>query len=310
MLLFIEGLRWFVRVAECHSFSAVARENMISQATISRRISTIESHFKVSLFRRSTRNVALTEEGRNFLPRARRILTELEATENAMDRDRAQESGHVRVGTTNAFGLHLARALPEFHRRFPGLCIEMVLSDGFVNMIEEGLDLALRTGQVNEASLVARHLGDVPRHMVASPAYLASHGMVEDPAALQHHECVLFSYGATRQIWNIGESPVRVSGSYRTNSSIAQLEAVQNGMGISLFPHFQVEEGIRTGRLIRLLPDVPIEPISFYLTYPAHQTLPPRTRIVIKWIVSEARRFIILDQPLPSGRKGIGALST
>jgi DNA-binding transcriptional LysR family regulator len=108
-------------------------------------------------------------------------------------------------------------------------------------------------------------------------------------ADLQHHDCVLFSYGATRQIWNIDGEAVRVSGTYRTNSSLAQHEAVRNGMGISLFPCFQVEADIKSGDLVRLLPDIPMESIPFYVTYPGNQTLAPRVRKVMNWVATEAK---------------------
>lgn len=285
----IEGLRWFVRVAECGSFSAVAREAMTNQVTIGRRINMLEDQFRVTLFRRSTRSLSLTDEGRAFLGHARRILREVDALETEIHGQDSTHGGHVRIGTTNMFGLHLARSLPDFHRRHPGISVEMILSDGFVNMIEDGLDLAMRTGQVMETTIVARHLGDVSRHLVASPSYLADRTAPLCVADLQHHDCVLFSYGATRQIWNVDGEPVRVSGTYRTNSSLAQHEAVRNGMGISLFPYFQVEADIKSGHLVRLLPDVPMEAIPFYVTYPGNQTLAPRVRKVMDWITTEAK---------------------
>ncbi len=258
----VEGLRWFIRISECGSFSAVAREAMTNQVTVGRRISMLEAHFRVTLLRRSTRGLALTEEGVAFLGHARRILREFEALETDLHGGGRGLSGHVRIGTTNTFGCHLARKLPEFHRRHSGITIEMLLGDGFVNLVEDGLDLAMRTGQVNEATVIARHLGDVPRYMVAAPAYLEGRPYPASTADLQFHNCVLFSYGATSQIWTINSEAVRVSGTYRTNSSLAQHEAVRNGMGISLFAYFQVEEDVRTGALIRLLPEANIEVAS------------------------------------------------
>ncbi len=285
----IEGMRWFVRVAECGSFSAVAREAMTNQVTVGRRINMLEDQFRVTLFRRSTRSLALTDEGRAFLGHARRILREVDALETEIHGHDSDHGGHVRIGTTNMFGLHLARSLPDFHRRHPAITVEMILSDGFVNMIEDGLDLAMRTGQVMEATIVARHLGDVARHLVAAPSYLAERQPPQSVVDLQHHDCVLFSYGSTRQIWNIDGEPIRVSGTYRTNSSLAQHEAVRSGLGISLFPYFQVEADIRAGHLVRLLPDARMESIPFYVTYPAHQTLAPRVRTVMNWIMNEAK---------------------
>ncbi|CAN5117916.1 LysR family transcriptional regulator [soil metagenome] len=288
----IEGMRWFVRVAECGSFSAVARESMTNQVTVGRRINMLEDQFRVTLFRRSTRSIALTEEGRAFLGHAQRILREVDALETAIHGHESTHGGHVRIGTTNMFGVHLARSLPAFHRRHPGITVEMILSDGFVNMIEDGLDLAMRTGQVMETTIVARHLGDVARYMVAAPSYLAEREPPVCVTDLQRHDCVLFSYGATQQIWNIDGEPVRVSGTYRTNSSLAQHEAVRSGVGISLFPHFQVDDDIQSGRLVRLLPDAQMERIPFYVTYPAHQTLAPRVRTVMNWITNEAQGLI------------------
>ncbi|WP_336961498.1 LysR family transcriptional regulator [Sphingobium aquiterrae] len=288
----VEGMRWFVRVAECGSFSAVAREAMTNQVTVGRRISMLEAHFRMTLLRRSTRTLTLTDEGRIFLEHARRILREVDALEAEVHGGGRAPVGHVRIGVTSTFGCHLARQLPAFHRAYPGVTIEMQLSDGFVNMVEDGLDLAMRTGQVSETTVIAKHLGDVPRYLVAAPAYLAEHALPGCGADLQQHDCVLFSYGATSQIWSVDGEPVRVSGTYRTNSSLAQHEAVRMGMGISLFAYFQVEEDVRAGRLTRLLPDARLDPIPFYVTRPANQTLAPRVRLVRDWIVREARGLI------------------
>jgi DNA-binding transcriptional LysR family regulator len=168
----VEALQWFIRVAECGSFSAVAREAMTSQVMVGRRISMLEAHFHVVLLRRSTRGLALTEDGVAFLSHARRIVREFEAMEADLHSSERGYAGHVRVGTTNTFGCHLARKLPEFHLHHPGITVEMLLGDGFVHLVEDGLDLAMRTGQVNETTVVAKHLGDVPRYMVASPSSL------------------------------------------------------------------------------------------------------------------------------------------
>lgn len=285
----IEGLRWFVRVAESGSFSAVAREAMTNQVTVGRRVSMLESHFRVTLFRRSTRNLALTDDGRVFLGHARRILREVDALETEIHGHERDHGGHVRISTTSMFGLHLARGLVDFHRRHPAITVEMILSDGFVNMVEDGLDLAMRTGQILETTIAARHLGDVARYLVAAPAYLANRDAPKCATDLQRHDCVLFSYGSTRQVWNVDGESVRVSGTYRTNSSLAQHEAVRSGLGISLFPYFQVEDDIRSGRLVRLLPNSKMEPIPFYVTYPANETMPPRVRTVMRWITAEAK---------------------
>ena len=292
----IEGMRWFTRIAECGSFSAVAREAMTNQVTVGRRISMLEAHFRVTLLRRSTRGLALTDEGRAFLKHARRIIREVETLEAEIHGAGRVPSGHVRIGTTNNFGCHLARRLPDFHRRHPGVTVEMLLGDGFVNMVEEGLDLALRPGQVNETTIDARYVGDLPRYLVAAPSYLQHRPAPESVSDLQHHDCVLFSYGSTRQIWEIGGETVRVSGTYRTNSSLAQHEAVRNGLGVSLFAYFQVEEDIQSGRLVRLLPDAIVEPVPFYVTYPAHQTMAPRTRAVMNWMLAEAESLISVER--------------
>ncbi|HIQ18786.1 MAG TPA: LysR family transcriptional regulator [Novosphingobium capsulatum] len=288
----VEALQWFIRVAECGSFSAVAREAMTSQVMVGRRISMLEAHFHVVLLRRSTRGLALTEDGVAFLSHARRIVREFEAMEADLHSSERGYAGHVRVGTTNTFGCHLARKLPEFHLHHPGITVEMLLGDGFVHLVEDGLDLAMRTGQVNETTVVAKHLGDVPRYMVASPSYLERCGTPQSVEDLQFHDCALFSYGTTRQVWTINGEPVRVSGSSRTNSTLALQEVVRNGGGISLFAYFQVEDDIRTGRLVRVLPEAEVEPVPFYVTYPARQTLPARTRMVMNWIISEAESLI------------------
>src|ERR1700733_10507690 len=186
-----ETLRTFVRVAETGSLSAVARENNASQSTVSRQITSLEEHFGVRLFHRTTRHLSLTDDGESLHDHARGVLETVEGMEAALGQHKTSPAGHVRVGTPVSLGLGLMNRIPELVARYPGLSVELVMQDNAGDMIEEGLDLAVRSGEVLNQSLIKRSLGGVIRVAVAAPSYLSRVGCPRNPAELVEHECIV-----------------------------------------------------------------------------------------------------------------------
>ena len=172
----IGGLRSFIRVVETGSFSAVSRESNVSQSAVTRQIAQLEQHFGARLFHRTTRRLSLTDDGQGLLAHARHLVEAADEMEAALGRQSSSPTGLVRVGTSVAGGLFLAPRLPMLLARHPGLKVELVMRDQFSDMVEERLDLAWRSGDIADASLVVRRVGQLGRAVVAAPIYLERHG--------------------------------------------------------------------------------------------------------------------------------------
>nr|WP_298798625.1 LysR family transcriptional regulator [uncultured Acetobacter sp.] len=285
----LSALHSFVRVAATGSFSAVSRETGVSQPTISRHIALLEVHYGTTLFARTTRSLMMTEDGRSLLPHAYEVLEILETAETVLGRRRASVSGLVRLGMTTAFGLHFTSKLGELLERHPDLSVEVVIRDGFGDLVEEGLDLAVRVGDIAEGSLIARKLGVVRKWLVASPACLARCGTPQHPRDLPEYPAIVYNYGGGRHDWHLfrdeEESVIAPSTVFRANSSEAVLCAVSADIGIGLLPEFQVREDVQEGKLVRLFADWRIPNLPFYAVHTGPRTLPLRTRTVLDFLI-------------------------
>lgn len=282
----IEALRTFVRVGERLNFSAVATELNASHTTIARRIDFLEARFGVRLFHRSTRALALTDEGLRLRDHGRAILEDLEQAELDLSQGETGVRGVVRVGVTTALGLHYAEHLAALHARHPSLRIEFAVADWRSSMAEEGLDLALRVGEVPPGMEGIVPLGPIERILVAAPAYLRERGIPNRSDDLHRHECIAYGYGPSPAIWDVGDLRVPVSGCFRANSSEAVYRAVLSGLGIGLLPHIQVQHDLAAGRLQPLLADVVIDPLMLSVVHRFGETeLPPRIRVVRDFLI-------------------------
>ncbi len=294
----LAAFRTFIRIAETGSFSAVAREVNTTQPAVSRQIAALEEHLGARLFQRSTRSLTLTEDGRDLLSHARLVVEAVEETEAAIGRRRTSPAGMVRLGCPGVFGrIYVAPRLPVLLQRYPELSMELLVSDSVVDMVQDGLDLAIRVGEVLDASLVARRIGSTSALAVASPSYLAEHGEPTHPSELVGHECILFTRLASPEQWNFtgpgadsdAMLTVNVSGRLRTNGIEAVLEAAVAGMGVALVPTWMLgSKELRTSLTPILRSWQPRRrPIS--VVYPSRRFLAPRTRVVIDFLVDEFR---------------------
>ena len=280
-----------VRVVETGSFSAVAREREVSQAAVARQISQLEHHFGVRLFHRTTRKLSLTDDGEILLGYARPVLDGVEGMESALGRQSSSPVGLVRVGLSVAASHFLAPRLPALVANHPGLKVELVVSDRLSDMIEQRLDLALRTGEITDASLMKRNAGISPRVAVAAPSYVARHGTPSSPSELADHTCLVHDTGPDSNLWTFttpaGLESIQVSSGFLANDSGAVLLAALAGSGIAFLPQVQVFDALRNGQLMRVLLDFPAPDVPVSLVYSSRRHLAPRTRVVMEFILEQ-----------------------
>jgi DNA-binding transcriptional LysR family regulator len=283
-----------VRVAETGSFSAVAREREMSQAAVARQISQLEEHFGVRLFHRTTRKVSLTDDGQVLLGFARPVLEGVEGMEAALGRQSASPAGLVRVGVPVTSSHFLSQRLPTLLADHPRLKVELVVSDRFGDMIEDRLDLALRMGEITDASVVVRRSWTGVRVAVAAPSYIERHGKPSTPAELANHTCIVHDLGRGSDVWTFvtpeGPQDFRVSGGFLANDSRAVRLAARSGYGIAVLVLLEVFDDLRSGQLVRVLSDFPAPALPLSLVYPSRRHLAPRTRLVLEFILEQVRQ--------------------
>jgi DNA-binding transcriptional LysR family regulator len=288
------ALSVLVRVVETGSFSAVAREREVSQAAVARQISQLEEHFRVRLFHRTTRKLSLTDDGQILLGLARPVLDGVDGMEAALGGQSVSPVGLVRVGVTVTAGRFLAQRLPALLADHPGLKVELVVSDRFGDMIEDRLDLAMRMGEVTDASVVVRRLGTAWFVVVAAPSYIERKGKPSMPAELASHTCIVHDLGPGSNVWTFatsgGSEQFQVSGGLLANDVSAVHLAARSGYGIALLPLFEVLEDLRSGMLVRVLSEFPAPSVPLNLVYPSRRHLAPRTRVVFEFILEQVRQ--------------------
>jgi DNA-binding transcriptional LysR family regulator len=288
----LEGLAIFAKVAECQSFGAAAAELRLSKATVSKAIGRIESKLGARLIIRTARRFELTDAGRQLVGRATQILLEGEAAEDAARAQARAPQGLVRLAAPMSFGtLHVAPLLPEFLAAYPEISIDLHLSDAMSDVIGEGFDAAIRIAVNPGASLAARRLCEMPRYLVASPAYLDKHGRPKHPLHLAEHRCISYSYTMNAEVWRFTKgsrsSSVRPAGPLRANNGDAMMPALLAGAGIGVLPEFFLRDALQSKLLERLLPDWSIPMGAVYWVTPSEGPLPRRVEVLGNYLVEK-----------------------
>jgi DNA-binding transcriptional LysR family regulator len=285
--------RSFARVVEAGSFSAVAVEMNTSQPTISRQIAALEDHLGCILFQRTTRSLTLTDEGRTFYDLALATLDAAEQAEAAVGRRRGRVTGRLRLACAGVFGrLHVIPRLGAFMNRYPDVEIDLVMQDRTTDLVEEGVDLALRIGVNEDASLIGRKIGLSRRVVVAAPGYLAAHGTPQHPRDLTQHRCIVYSRLIGGPTWGFvcdaGPLRVDIGGPFRVDNTEGVRAAALNGLGIAYVPvwHF-VEDEIESGRLTVILRDFEPLPQPISVVWPSRRHLSPKVRAAIDFFAAE-----------------------
>jgi DNA-binding transcriptional LysR family regulator len=277
----------FTRIVERGSFSVVAHEMGVTQPTVSKQIHALETHLGVRLFNRSTRSLSLTDDGTRYYERCRAALEVVDDAEASV-RQGATPSGLLRVSCPIAFGvIHIAPRIKGFLDRYPNIKVNFLMSDLFVDLVEEGADVAVRIGELSDSALIARRIGDSRRIVTASPSYLRANGRPESPADLGHHDCIQFTGLSAMSRWHFdgpdGPEVVDVNGRLRASNATAVREAVVTGAGISLLPAWLIEHELACGVLEPVLTDYSPRSLPVNILYPPGRHQPAKVRCFIDY---------------------------
>jgi LysR family transcriptional regulator, regulator for bpeEF and oprC len=293
----LDAMRAFHRVVETGSFSAVARERGVAQPTISKQIAALESHLGAQLLNRTSRSLSLTESGQEFYEATSKVLADLDAAESRIGRRQAAPSGMLRVTLSAGIGrMHVIPALPEFLGRYPELSIDIVISDRFLDLVGEGIDLAVRIGQLDDSSLIARRIGSSGRRTFASQTYLRRHGAPQEPTDLARHDCIAFVFQGAAQDWRFegpdGPVMVRPSGRIRSNDAETIRQAVLSGLGIAHAPSWLFHREIASGEVKTLIEEWRPAPDPINAVHPAARLPSTKIRVFTEFLTD-----ILMRQP-------------
>lgn len=298
----LSGMAVFAQVVEARSFTGAARRLGISKAAVSKQVSRLEERLGARLLNRTTRRLSLTEVGAGFYERCARIVADAEEAELAVTRLNETPRGTLRVDAPVNFGMqYLAPLLPPFMLANPELKVDVSFNDRFVDLVDEGHDLAIRIGQLPDSSLIARKLGESGSVICAAPAYWERHGRPSRPADLANHNCFAYSYLATGHEWRLrgpeGDVAVRVSGSLTANNGDMLRQAAVAGLGVVATPLFIACDDLRAGRLEPVLGEYEQPRRGIYAVYPHNRHLSAKVRAFVDYLVEAL-------EPAPWGDAG------
>jgi DNA-binding transcriptional LysR family regulator len=294
----VAGMSVFVAVVRGGSFTGAAKATGLTPSAVSKTIARLEAGFGAQLVIRSTRRMTVTDAGQAFFERASSVLEELRAIEHEMSSSGKEPRGRVRISAPLLFGQALvAPAVFSFMKKSPAVSVDLDLSDRFVDLVEERIDVAVRITSQPPASFVARRAGEIRRVLCASPAYLRHSPKLRQPQHLSQHACLVAPYQSA-QVWEFrikgGATPesVRIEPRLRLNSTMALHDAAKAGLGIADLPRYLVEEDLRARRLVAVLQPHETRPSEVFVIYGSGTFLPARTREVAKYLVSELTRAL------------------
>ena len=283
----------FRRVVEAKNFSAVARETNMSQSTVSKHIAALEERLGTKLLNRSTRSLKLTEAGKEYYHHCIRILNDFQEAEASVGKGKIKPTGTLRISTSATFGrTYLLPHLKEFFETYPDINIELLFDDDYVDLVKEGIDLAIRIGPLADSTLIARKIGSSPRVVVASPEYLVKHGRPRKPADLIKHSCLVYTLQKSPDLWYFnstqeGDESIRVSGRLKASSPDAVCDATIKGLGISIVCEWHAREYIKTGALNVILPDYRPTTYDIHAVYPERRFVPQKVKRMIEFLTAK-----------------------
>ena len=282
----IDAMQAFVAVADLQGFAPAARKLGLSPSGVTRLIAALEQRLGARLLQRTTRSVMLTDIGTRYLERARRILADVEEAEGSAQDERTRPSGRLVVSAPVGFGrLHVSPVMSAYLKRYPEVSAELRLADRMVNLVEDGIDLAVRIGHLADSSLVARHVGEMRRIVVASSGYLQQHGEPSTPETVVSHETIQFGAMTASPDWRFVEDgrEIRVACTPRftTNSADAAIQYAEQGGGLTRVLAYQAADAIKGGRLRVVLAQFEQPPLPIHIVYPTSRLLSAKVRAFI-----------------------------
>ena len=294
----LKAHRFFAMVAVTGSFAATARHFQVPASSVSRFIAALEREIGQQLFYRNTRAVKLTEAGERYYLQIREVLELLDAASEDASGKGSDVRGLVRINAPLALGrLHIAPLVQDLYRRFPELIVELTLTDLFIDPVQEGADITVRVGHLEDSRLIGRKICDQRYMLCASPAYLARRGIPTTPQALREHECLVYKGQGGMQRWHFRQPQddkaqiIDVQGPFRSNNAEALVEAAVAGLGIVLFPTWLFAPGsLRSGQLVELLPHwvgaIEAIPSQIHLISPENRLRSKKVRAVTEFLLA------------------------
>ena len=298
-MISLENVRIFMRAVETGSFSAAGRKLRLSPSVVSYRIQLLEDHLNSRLLTRTTRSMSLTEAGRVFFDRCIEVVEAVERAEASVALERgAAPRGTLHVTTPLGLGRRVIAPMLAVYRTLqPHTEVRLRLSDHLLDLVQEGVDVAIRIARMEDSSFTLRKIADVRRLLCASPDYLAKRGAPAIPQDLAAHDCLLLRFPGSQQFrWTLdfhGEAvTIPIAGPLDADDGDVLTQWALDGLGIVLKPLFEVAPLIAEGRLVEVLPEAPPLPVTLGILYPSRRMLPPRTKSFIDLSVEEMRRHL------------------
>ncbi|WP_232787385.1 LysR family transcriptional regulator [Spongiibacter nanhainus] len=282
-----EAVEAFVQVVDVGSFSAAAEVLGVSKSHVSRRVSELENRLGTQLLNRTTRRLALTETGRAYYQRCRGVLVQMEEAEQAVIDLQDTPRGTLRVTVAGAFGeRYVAPAATHFMQQHHHLDVHLDFTNRNVDLVEEGYDLAIRSGVLKDSSLIARRIAGRPLKICGSRDYLARYGVPDSIPALKHHSCLIGSLPTWRFRDSAGHhTDVKLEGRWRSNNGHALLEAAKRGLGLVQLPSFYVREDVQAGRLQSVMEAFQPADTAIWAVYPSNRHLSPKVRLFVEHLI-------------------------
>ncbi len=287
----LNAIRLFVRLVECGSFSAVGREEGLGQPAVSKQIAGLEQHLGAQLVLRTSRQVVITETGQAFYDSAKQWVDDFDALETSVGARQHSPRGHIRLSTAPAHGrLWITPLLPEFFQRYPDVTVGLSVSERHVDMLGEGIDLAVRHGRLVDSSLTAKKLSETAVVLAASTAYLAKRGVPTKLSHLDRHNTIVYAHGQERSPWRLKVGREIVSyipqGSMLSGDGEHIRAAVLCGLGVCQAPLWLLAREIQSGEVQVVLPELQPERLPIHLVYPAGRRVPTRVKVFIDYLVA------------------------
>jgi len=282
----------FARVVEQGSFARAADKLDLSASAVSRHVAELEAHLDTRLLNRTTRRLSLTESGRAFHERSVQLLADLDEAEETVTATGMVPRGRLRLTCAITFGIrHLAPSIADFSIRHPQVEFDVELSDRVVDIVDEGLDLAVRIGGIGSQALIARKIAVTQMVLCAAPGYIERKGRPVAPEDLSAHECLTYEYLAVRNLWRFrdrdgAERSVKIGGRVHANNGRLLTALAVDGLGVLLEPDFIVAPEIRAGRLVRLLPDFKPPSSDIHVAYPSRRHLSAKVRVFVDFLAA------------------------
>ena len=291
----ITGIQLFIRIVETGSFSKASVDLGVTQPTATKHVAAVEARLGARLLNRNTRGVSATEIGALYYEKCKAIQRDLEEADNLASLLQSRIGGQLRISTSVAFGRRVLTPLVlAFMRQHPDISIDLSFDDRYVNLVEQGVDVAIRMGRLADSSLGARYLGRNPWVLVASPAYLKTRGAPKTPADVAGHPCLIYSSVQGDERWHFTggadaqgaqrDQSIPVRGPLRTNNLSVVLEAALGGMGLAILPWYVAHQAVRAGRVTPLLADHALPVQEMHAVFPSPKLVPSKVASFIDFL--------------------------